>query len=225
MELLCLMHKGIPYGYLTVNGKTPTDNELARMVRASSVSELRRLKAELLDRGVLSVEGRKLYSRRMVRKGKQSAVGQVTGALGGNPALTGSSTTPLTPTLNGSPPQPVLITDNTQKLEARNQTPKPSSVLTTPELERRAGSFLERIPAIFAKVRQGSSYKPAEARDFPAAIELAAAHPDDARLDAMYELFLLMDAKDCRGMNRPGTVRQFAHYAPECDHLLRKNGR
>jgi hypothetical protein len=224
VELLCLMHRATPYGYLLVNGKPPSDAELVRLVRASSLTELRRLKTELLERGVLSVEGRKVYSRRMVRKGRQSQIGRDTGKRGGNPALTVSEQQPLTVAVNGRPNPPVLITDNTQRLEARNQTPISPSVLTDDTIAERAGAFLERYPAIFARVRSGAPYRVKEARDFPTACDLVSTYSDD-RLDAMLEVFLLMDQRDCRGMNRPGTPNQFAHYAPECDHLLRKNGR
>ena len=99
VELLCLMHRATPYGHLVINGKPPTDDELARLVRASSPRELRRLKTELLDRGVLSQDGPTIYSRRMVRKGQQSAIGRDTGRLGGNPLLIAQ---PLTPPLTVS---------------------------------------------------------------------------------------------------------------------------
>lgn len=227
IEFICIMHRATPYGHLLVNERVPTDAELARLVRATSIGELKRLRAELLDRGVLSrTSDGVVFSRRMVRKATQSAVGHENGKRGGNPALR-----PLSVAVNPSPnappiTEPLTGVDKTQKLEARSQTPQaPLSVLTSDELGDRAGAFLRRYPGIYAKCRAGAHYQPKEARDFPTALELVAAHTDDERLDAMLEVFLRMQPDACRGMNRPGTVNQFAHMAPECDHLLRENGR
>jgi hypothetical protein len=111
-ELMCVMHRAEPYGHLLVNGKQPSDPMLARLVRASSRGELRRLRAELIDNGVLSVlDDGTIYSRRMVRDAARSRVGQQTGRMGGNPALKA-----LTPPLSGG--------DNTQMPEARSQNPE-----------------------------------------------------------------------------------------------------
>jgi hypothetical protein len=101
--LMCLMHRARPYGYLLVGDKVPTDAELARLVRATSAAEVRRLRGELLDHGVLSITADGiLYSRRMVRAAKQSGEARDHGLRGGNPALKGLTPTmgrPLTPAL------------------------------------------------------------------------------------------------------------------------------
>ena len=90
-------------------------------------------------------------------------------------------------------------------------------------IEQRAAAFLERYPQIYAEFRSGAHYHVKEARDFPAAVELARGWPDDTRLDAMFKVFLHLKGRDV--LNRPGTPRQFLHHAPECDQLLRQNGR
>src|ERR1051326_763517 len=54
-------------------------------------------------------------------------------------------------------------------------------------LERRARAFLERYPRIYAEFRSGAHYHVREARDFPAAVELARGWPDDERLDRSEE--------------------------------------
>jgi hypothetical protein len=204
-----------------VNGKHPTDGELARLGRASSAGEVRRLLKELLDGGVLSKgpDG-VVYSRRMVRKASESARGRENGALGGNPALR---------PMRGTAHEPLTGGDNhhanTHKPEAIFQTPKAPSVLTDDPLAARAAAFLQRYPAVYAKCRGGAHYRPNEVRDFPTALDLVSAHPSDDRLDEMLEVFLRMSPEACRGMNKPGTVKQFAHMAPECDRLLRENSR
>ncbi len=111
VELLGLMHTAEPRGYLLVNGSQPPDAELARLVRATSVSEMRRLRAELIARGVLSTSAEGvIYSRRMVRDTARSVEGRETGKRGGNPRLK-----LRTVTLNGlAPVDPGA--DNIQKL-------------------------------------------------------------------------------------------------------------
>src|SRR4051812_9069296 len=52
IEMMCLMHGADPYGHLLLNGAKPTDAELTRLVGATSATELRRLRDELLDHGV-----------------------------------------------------------------------------------------------------------------------------------------------------------------------------
>jgi hypothetical protein len=76
--------------YLLMNGTVPSDAELAQLVRASTVSKLRQLRDELVERGVLSktADG-VLYSRKMVRAAARSKKAQEVGKLGGNPALCG----------------------------------------------------------------------------------------------------------------------------------------
>jgi hypothetical protein len=116
-ELLCIMHRATPCGHLLINQIKPSDSELARVSRAT-VAEVRRFLRELLTRGVLSqTSDGTIFSRRMVRNAKASAVGRETGRRGGNPQLK-----PITATVNGSLlTEPLTGRDNTQKLEARSQ--------------------------------------------------------------------------------------------------------
>jgi hypothetical protein len=223
IELLCVMHRATPYGHLLINGKTPSDAELARLVRATSPAELKRLLAELLDRGVLSrTYDAVIYSRRMVRKAQQRAVGQETGRQGGNPKLKPQS---LTPTLNPNPKgQPLTGGDNTQKPEARSQNPiAPEAILCDDALAAMANEFLRLYPIVYARCRAGAFYRVREARDFPCALELVNDYQPLDRLEAMLEVFLRR--QDTAHMGKPGSPRQFQHYAPDCDRLLRENGR
>lgn len=223
VELLCLMHRATPYGYLLVNGKAPSDLELSRLVRASTVSELRRLKAELLERGVLSLDGRKIYSRRMVRKAKQSEIGRATGITGGNPALTSPQHQPLTPPVNGSESLPVGVGLNTQKLEARNQKQEQSGSGPTDEvLGNRAREFIEFYAGLYPSLRLGVPYRRQDVLEFPTACSLAATWPD-ARLRLMAEIFLRTDHEFAAAGRR--SIKQFAALAEWCDERLRKNGR
>jgi uncharacterized protein YdaU (DUF1376 family) len=87
----------------------------------------------------------------------------------------------------------------------------------------RTRAFMERYPRLYAASRAGALYRIREARDFEAFEELVDREPNDDRLDALLELFLKVDAKNF--LNNPGTPRQFLHMMPECDRLLRENGR
>jgi hypothetical protein len=66
IELICLMHECDPYGHLEINGKPPTDAQVARMV-GFSVAEYRKALAELESAGVFSrLDGGAIFCRRMV---------------------------------------------------------------------------------------------------------------------------------------------------------------
>ena len=75
MEMLCLAHEGEPVGHVTVNGKAPTDRQLATMVGASE-KEVSRLIKELESNGVFSrTPDGIIYCRRMVRDAGTSQSG------------------------------------------------------------------------------------------------------------------------------------------------------
>lgn len=88
MEILAIMHEATPRGFLTIEGIAPNDQQLA-VLTGGLLSEVKKLKKELLDSGVPSIEENGIwYSRRMVREDKKSDANKKSGALGGNPKLT-----------------------------------------------------------------------------------------------------------------------------------------
>lgn len=116
IELISIMHEATPYGHLLVSGLAPTDTQLAVLVGASS-DQIPGLVGELEAAGVFSRtrEG-VIYSRRMTRAAKKSAIARKNGKNGGNPTLrkqTGNS-----PSDNQKPTNPV----KPQKPEAIYQT-------------------------------------------------------------------------------------------------------
>lgn len=117
-----------------------------------------------------------------------------------------------------------VLTQAEAKAEA-STTPNPlqGAVVTDDTTGRKAGAFLEAYPEVYARCRNGASILMREARDFPTAIELVSTWPDPGHLESMLRLFLLK--KDWSSKNEPGTVRQFAHMAPQCDALLRAERR
>lgn len=87
----------------------------------------------------------------------------------------------------------------------------------------RAREFIEHFPQIYAEYRHGAHYQVREARDFPIFLELAQGWPQPGRLEDMFRVFLHLKGKDV--LNQPGSPGQFRHHAPECDALLRAEGR
>lgn len=87
MRMLCTMHKGTPYGHLTINGKQPSTRQIALMA-STTEREAAKLLAELEESGVFSrTEEGTIYNRRMVRDKAASDKGREDGKRGGNPAL------------------------------------------------------------------------------------------------------------------------------------------
>lgn len=92
-DMLCLMHASDRRGYLQLNGKPVTAEQLARMT-GGSTDEVSRLLQELENSGVFScTDHGVIYSRRMVRDEKKRQKCSVAGRKGGgNPKLRTEST-------------------------------------------------------------------------------------------------------------------------------------
>lgn len=87
MRMLCAMHKGTPYGHLTINGKQPTTRQIALMA-STTEREATKLIAELEEAGVFSrADDGTIFNRRMVRDKAVSEKAREDGKRGGNPAL------------------------------------------------------------------------------------------------------------------------------------------
>lgn len=123
MRMLCAMHRGTPYGHLTVNGAAPTPRQLALMLTATQ-REIDRLVPELQKSGVMSVtEQGLIYSRRMVRDKAIIDKGIKDGRTGGNPFLRARG---LTPPLNPKPSDPLnLDADADAEAEEEEESPPP----------------------------------------------------------------------------------------------------
>lgn len=98
-EMLALMHESERYGHLLVNGKSPTDRQLAIQVGAT-IDEVTAGIAELEAEGVFSRDRNgTIYSRRMIRDEKKAEHARKIGKKGGNPTL--SNKTGKSPQDNG----------------------------------------------------------------------------------------------------------------------------
>ncbi|KIO75259.1 hypothetical protein TH53_21855, partial [Pedobacter lusitanus] len=87
MDMLCLMFESRERGFLLINGKAPSEVQLARMVGCTG-EDLNHCLDELKDAGVLSHNGTNvLFSRRMVRDAEISNKRAKCGKMGGNPNL------------------------------------------------------------------------------------------------------------------------------------------
>ena len=111
IDCVALMHQADPYGHLLVNGKPPSERQLA-VLTALTIDEVQTLLAELETAGVYSrTEDGIIYSRRMVRDHRISEKNRSNGALGGNPKLKGK---------RKSKPKPKKTADNQPDKAADN---------------------------------------------------------------------------------------------------------
>lgn len=88
IEMLNLMHDGIPYGHLTAGGVPIVPLTLAGMVGVKPAKKVTALLADLEAHGVFSrTEAGVIYSRRMIKDERIRTVRAEAGRLGGNPDL------------------------------------------------------------------------------------------------------------------------------------------
>lgn len=141
IDMLCYMSENEPRGYLKINGRAVTNEQLARMVGCdtSVVSDLLK---DLRDARVFSVTRHGIiYCRRMVADEKKRNKCREYGKLGGNPALTHALTQPLTPPITGgvdmlANPNPTPSSSSSSSITKEEHTPNyttPGYVFTTPK--------------------------------------------------------------------------------------------
>jgi hypothetical protein len=76
LEMIGIMHKADPYGHLVVNGRPPTDTQLAALARCPP-DQIPSLLEELENAGVFSrTRTRVIYSRRMTRDERRRKDGE-----------------------------------------------------------------------------------------------------------------------------------------------------
>lgn len=118
--MLCVMHRGTPYGHLTINGMAPSNRQLAVLLRATE-REIRQLIPELEAAGVFSRQDGIIYCRRMVKDRATSEEARANGRLGGNPQLAKTDPKGLTPPDNIKPAQGVkLEAESEAEAESKN---------------------------------------------------------------------------------------------------------
>lgn len=103
---------------------------------------------------------------------------------------------------------------------AKAELQRAELVLASDDVAQKAVAFMELYPALYAKCRSGAVYRVREARDFDTFCELVTQWPDLNHLSDMLRLFLLR--KEFAPKNEPGSPRQFAWMAPQCDAMLRE---
>lgn len=113
IRVMCLLHKGNPYGTFLLNQKYKQSaskvfnfaSNLARHL-PYSVGEIEIGLNELLDNNVLTIDGDLLFQKRMFRDGEISEIRSKSGAKGGNPMFKNNK---------------FCLTKNTSKNEAKAQ--------------------------------------------------------------------------------------------------------
>lgn len=87
IDMICFMHDCTPYGYLKVNNKIISEDNLG-VILGLNLSKIQRLVGELVEAGVCSIDKNNCYySKRMVEDDKVREKRARGGLLGGNPAL------------------------------------------------------------------------------------------------------------------------------------------
>lgn len=134
-DLIALMHKGEPYGYLVVNGLQPQAKHLARIL-GGSPSEIVKLLSELRKAGVFSqTEDGTIYSRRMVRDKAREEASREIGKAGGNPHLLAMNKGQVKPGPTGGLTPP----DNAHGTTTSNSTSRTTS--ESPSGDSSVGAF------------------------------------------------------------------------------------
>jgi len=137
LEMLCVMHTATPVGHLVINGRRPTDRQMAAICGCSE-KEARTYTAELEAAGVFSrTDDGTIWCRRMVRDAAASENGRTWGKAGGNPNLkashnrvgkgedlSGGVNPPLNPKVNGGP----NLQSTEAEAEAEEEPPYPHAV-------------------------------------------------------------------------------------------------
>lgn len=124
VEMLAIMHRSERYGYLLINGRVPSDAQLA-IQAGGGETDVTILLAELEAAGVFSRSGSGvIYSRRMIRDKKKAQKAQENGRNGGNPKLklVSGKETENSALVKGLDNGGVKGEDKAQKPEARSQS-------------------------------------------------------------------------------------------------------
>lgn len=88
LDLMCLACLEEPIGYVTVNGKPATVEDIVNAIAGWTIELVKEALEDLRIHGVFSVDRKgRVYSRRMVRAEKLGAISKENGKKGGNPTL------------------------------------------------------------------------------------------------------------------------------------------
>jgi hypothetical protein len=122
MEMLALMHRSERYGYLLINGKPPTDRQLAVQVGASLTTSPSFFPSSNPRPFSAAIGNGTIYSRRMIRDEKKAQNARATASRAATQALGKTSK------ISASDNQELNLSDNggdkAQKPEARSQKPE-----------------------------------------------------------------------------------------------------
>ena len=112
----------------------------------------------------------------------------------------------------------LIRSDQKREREERLSLSPPADPFTDPTTTERAGRFIERYEALYAKHRHGARYAVKPTRDYAASVTLCKTWTDDARLDKLATVFLTTDHKFAEEGSR--TIPQFLAMASWCDSRL-----
>lgn len=77
IDLLCYMHQGDQYGYLVINGKSLTRDDIRKILKVSSEANFDRIWGELIGYGIIKQDrGGAFFSQRLVKEYKRSNINE-----------------------------------------------------------------------------------------------------------------------------------------------------
>lgn len=131
IEVMCMMHNGSPYGYLTLPNGSEIDQKMIKKLsnfEQKNAKKIPKLVSELIENGVLKKDEKTgfYFSKRMVEDERIRTVRGSSGRLGGNPNLLNQNSTKA-PTKAPSKSQPLHVSSSSSSSSSCNL---PSSLLT-----------------------------------------------------------------------------------------------
>ncbi|WP_144445568.1 hypothetical protein [Inquilinus limosus] len=187
MEMLAIMHRADPHGHLLVNGKKPSDEQLAALARAP-VDQVRALTHELEEAGVFSrSRNGTIYSRRMTTDEKKRKDGETAALTGGS--VPGSRRSQAAGNKGKIPPPPRVVGG-----VASQPPPHPEAICQKkppdpPSADREFEGFYQAYPRHIGRGQALKAWRSALKKAEPSAL-VAAAHAFAKRSEATEERFI-----------------------------------
>lgn len=142
IDVIGYMHEGEPYGHLTINGASPSIDDIAALV-GRPLGEVRKAMAELEGRQVYSKDEQgRMFSRRMVRDKAKAEQDRNNGKGGGNPKLRDKDKGGVNPPVNGGDKAQIPESRYQKEKDAAHAATEPSAADPKAELFRRGKQVL-----------------------------------------------------------------------------------
>lgn len=202
-DCMCLMHKSERRGYLQLNGRPVSPEQIARMT-GGSADEVVHLLQELKSAGVSSAsEDGILFSRRMVADEHKRKLCADAGKRGGNPTLKGHSKGVPTPRVKRNPTPSSASSSSASTAKTEEETGEsgasapptpPGALVTVGKKLQPQQEFVERFKVAYAKLSGGKTYQD-DKTDYILVAELIKKHGFEAVVEKVRTFYTLCEKK------------------------------